>query len=323
MDISKRRKISIQRFSSKPNFYLRIWFPKTNTYSETLHVNHAIFYKYTDEEKNDFKAGHSVFLKDNGKEVKGLILATGSFEKMNFLENQLEEMADNHSATDDVLNKIHKTINEGSDYSSQDDDDDEPKRELEPVSKIRKTISQEKQKVLQLKKSFPAGNNDSAVTKRPHPNEENRSQTGTVLNKKDFVSNLMLAEMRVQTTLLKLIHEDMRELNKSLLHLREPDENIPRENATLNGLEGTFTLESLSAANPNIFARRLLKLRHTVEDLSNSILCPKGKTSRKPFKNEEVVVLQDALKKWFGSEFSWKAVVLSVNQFLRELKAKK
>ena len=152
--------------------------------------------------------------------------------------------------------------------------------------------------------------NDSLPKKGSRPKDEKKIESQS----SNFLTNLVLAEMRVQTTILNKILREQKELNKSLMHLREPDDGHPCENATYNGINGQFTLDSLGTTNPNIFARRFLKNRIEPEKLFSSILCPKGKTERTPISKAEVSLLEQALTKYFGVSYSWKSVVLTFSK---------
>lgn len=134
-------------------------------------------------------------------------------------------------------------------------------------------------------------------------------------------SQLILVELRVQTTVLKQLAFNIRELTKSLQSLTGgSDRNLPKIDKEFEGYEGPFMLSSISSQSPNVFARNFVRKRHPVEVLHNKILCPLGKTDKQALPEEDNKDLHEALISWFGSEYSWRSVTLSVNQFLREIK---
>ena len=134
-------------------------------------------------------------------------------------------------------------------------------------------------------------------------------------------SHLILAELRVQTMLLRNIDNNTKENNQILRSLRGDDqENLPMDDAVFQGVDGPFHLSSLCAINPNTFARDFLRKTYTKENLSKKILCPKGRSLREPFSEEETDKLRSALRCWFGENYNWCLVTASVNQSIRDLK---
>ena len=322
----KRKHLTEKGYPVKQNFFIRLWYTSTNTYSESIFINSAKLYKYTDLEKASICTGTVLTLKDSNTDVSAVVLCKGTFEQMEGLESLLEDLADGNCETDDVITKVSQKL--------KDTVSDKPVRQtnysddtdIEEVPEIR----MEQRKCFALKRSTehvrktsdrPEKTEGVSRTCRPAYNsKENEKKTS-----KDATptSHLILAELRVQSTILKSLVEEFRILNSSLKYLREVDVAIPKNNMTFDGYDGAFSLASIKSPNPNVFARNFLRKRFTKQQLSTMILCPRGKTTKTEFSEEEVEKLQTALSSWYGTEYSWKAVVMSVNQFLRETKGGK
>jgi len=306
------------KFLTKPVFFLRLWFTSTNTYSETVYVNSTQLYKYSNNEKANFSSGSVIKLRVNNEDVSAVILARGSFEDMERLSPQLEEMAALSYETDEVLRSIEKSVdtqklkhvekqNADTDSQSGADDDNE--------------ISKEKRKLELLKTPRMRGQSAGRSLQSSSSVEPPNLSTLTESTDKATTSQLILVELRVQTTVLKQLSSNMREMAKGLQSLTlGSDRNLPKNDKEFNGYEGPFTLSSISSTNPNVFARNFVRKIHPVEFLHNRILCPLGKTDKQALPEEDHKNLQDALNSWFGPDFSWRTVTLSVNQFLREIK---
>lgn len=305
----KRKHLTEKGYPLKQNFFMRLWYTSTNTYSESVFINSAKLYKYTDLEKASIGRGTVLTLKDGNTDVSALVLCKGTLEQMEGLENLLEELAEANYETDDVLAKVNQELKNAfydkPVQQEKDADDTDIENEIPE-------IETEKRKCFALRRSSEHVRKISVPEKKM---SKDTSPTPT--------SHLILAELRVQSTILKSLVEEFRQLNSSLKYLREVDVAIPKSNKTYDGHDGTsFTLASIKSSNPNVFARNFLRKRFTQEQLSNMILCPRGRTTKAEFSEEEIENLQSALSSWYGTEYSWKTVVLSVNQFLRETKGR-
>jgi hypothetical protein len=313
----KRKRASVPDANAKiQKFHIRLWFTTTNTYSESIYVNDAKLYKYSNEEKSSIKAGTVLSLKEGNDDITAVVLARGAFEKMEQLGPYLEELAKDRCATSEVLQKVSNRMT-SVDHESSENDTDEA---LEPASSA---VEREKAKLYSLKKTkgrvFSSPSSFDAASTVNCENKKNPDRLPKDTSTSP-TSHLILAEMRVQSTLLRSLNDEFRKLNQSLRFLRESGHDIPKEDAIYVGFDGPFSLSSISAPNANVFARNFIRKRFSSDELSSLILCPKGKTKRKSIEGKDCEDLHDALRKWFGHEFSWNSVTASVNQFLREAK---
>jgi len=322
----KRKYLTEKAYPVKQNFFMRLWYTSTNTYSESIFINSAKLYKYTDLEKASFCTGTVLTLKDSNKDVSAVVLCKGTFEQMERLESLLEDLAEANCETADVITKVSEKLKHSF--------NDKPTSQLIPnysddtdIENDVPEVRVEQRKYLALKRSTEHVRKPSNIPEKSE-SLSRRSAYNTKENEtktcKDTTptSHLVLAELRVQSTILKSLVEEFRILNSSLKYLRDADVMIPKSNMTFDGYDGTFTLASIKSPNPNIFARNFLRKRFTKQQLYNKILCPRGQSTRAAFAEEETEELQIALTSWYGTEYSWKSVVMSVNQFLREMKEK-
>lgn len=307
-----------------------------------------MFYKYTFEEKSVFQPGHVITVKEEGKSVNGVILAVGQYHRLESLEPVLEEMAKNQCRTQAVLQRVERELSvnnmvtrcESDVTGSEDMSSDEGRDRGDSFTASQSSqLRKEMTKVAQLFKSTshnaieigPRIDSDDLLIPETPPNPiksnhkanlstDKRSSNIKKVEASDMqLQQLMLAELRVQSTIMNNVLTELKDLNKSLSSYLGMESEYPKENATFNGLDGPFTLDSLESVVPTIFARRFLKQRLPLDVLSNSILCPKGKTDRTAISSSESKALQEALQKYFGTHYVWKAVVLSVNQMMRQL----
>lgn len=84
-------------------------------------------------------------------------------------------------------------------------------------------------------------------------------------------SQLILAELCVQTTVVKQLSTNQLELAKALKSKR-CDQIFPKVDKRFDGYRGPFMLSSISSPNPNIFARNFLRQLHPPSVLKNMIL---------------------------------------------------
>lgn len=356
MEEKRKRKIAPGKFREKLNFFMRLWFTTSNSYSDTIHVNNAKLYRYSDEEKSMFRSGTVLTLKDGNQEFGAIVLAKGTFQKMEQLTDHLEQMAETKCQTGEVLKTVSNLIEQGhpekSAQSNETDDATDEDLNQCPLSMSGDTqLQREKKKLFSLKRTKRMAPNTStysqiftssvpskesagyahSFSKEPGVDASSSISKGNAAvafsspysrspKENSSTSQLVLAELRVHSAVMRQLVDQFKELNQSLRYLRHADFEYPKEDATFDGFEGPFTLSSINASNPNVFARNFLRKKYPLTYLSNRILCPKGKSCRVEFTVHEVESLQRALRNWYGNEFSWKCVVLSVNQFLRDIK---
>lgn len=337
MDLpSKRRRIQANKFPVKQNFFLRLWFSSTNTYSETLHINNAQFYKYDDEEKSTFQNGTVVTLKEGNKEVSAIVLARGTYDRMEQLTSYLEGLADEHCHTGEVIRRIHLR---SQDQLSDSESNHETTKEKAKIDALRSAIHAKEDRHVQSDddtQSYHTSEDDEfnkenvCVKEVKPPHTLHRSKCHVSLRSKDKLtsegrrsaSHLILAELRLLTSLFRNLVDEFRNLNDRLRFLQdESDIELPKQDAIFNGHEGEFSLSSIQSQNPNIFARNFIRKKFSINDLSTQILCPRGRTERDSIRDEDVQDLKRAIQLWFGSAYSWRAIVSSVNQMLREIKS--
>lgn len=315
-------------------------------------MNSSVFNKYSEEEKNNFTVGQRVTVKDRNENVTAVILCRGSFEKMESLESDLEEMALSGYKTSDAVSRLEKILSkETSDTDIENDSNDEivkPKLKRQNAmpnpcriqnrgkpdsflnqifreSTSKQDSLQEKEITLEKKKISALTNQSVIQTTIFADKNGDRDKADKIEDLSGLRSalHLVVAELRLQTSVLKRLVDVSIDLNESLSYLKCSDiDDLPKESAVYQGIDGEFTLESLNSINPSIFARDFLRKSYHLSLLKTKILCPKGKTTKIPFSDAEVQKLQEALRKWYGHKYLWKVVVASVNQFLRDLKDK-
>ena len=230
----QRKRKAENKYPMKQNFLLRLWYTTTNTYSESMYVNNAQLYKYSDDQKAKFKCGTVITLKENNESISGVILARGTFEAMERLTPVLEDLANKGYDTDDVLCHIYRVNNAsgGSDYlaprpaernevhESVDADESLDESVETDVARERKWMklllsAKDRQNSLTCMTDdiviSKAVNNDRRL--KSHDSNENSS---TKQSDTKFTSNLISAELRVQTTILQHIDSKLSENNQLL-----------------------------------------------------------------------------------------------------------
>ena len=132
---SKKRPRKIRsKFTQASSFYMRLWYSKTNTYSETVFVNNSMFYKYSSEEKAAFRPGMFIKVKEANNDIKAIILCKGTFEAMEALEPYLEDMAEERVETSEVLKRIDDQYKKISAVESSSSDSDSLESDVSPPS---------------------------------------------------------------------------------------------------------------------------------------------------------------------------------------------
>lgn len=338
------------KFTEPPKFYLRLWYTQTNSYSETIHVNNAMLYRHSMESKHNLRKGSVISVRVNNEDINGVVLCRGTFEEMEALEPQLERFAEERYDTTDVLSKL-----EVGNENLHDEHSDPVVEPLEPIDIVKekkrirllKGVKVSRKSQDRLEHDFTCKPNTSfAIEEKQNPTVREGNISSDSTSSKSFhlkrkykpnsvfmdgersddsrsTSNLILAELRVQTTLLRSFDVRMRENNQLLHAIRGDEVELPKTDSVFEGIGGPFRLSSLCTANPSVFAREFLRKMYTLEDLSNKILCPKGKSIRKAFTDAEVAILHDALKSWFGEHYNWLMVRSSINQFIRDIKTER
>ena len=302
------RVVAGSKYQEKPNFFMRLWFTSTNTYSGTLHVNSAKLYRYSDVEKWEFRSGTVLTLKDGNESVGAVVLARGEWKQMEALNPHLETLADEKCDTGEVLRRVETIV---TNVQSTDTESVDSKHSETP--NVPSIVVSEQKKEAVLMRSLKK-------------NARNATSMSNNSSKDDSVptSHMILAEMRIHTSLLRSLNDQFRELNRLLrIQFKDYSNDTPKEDATYQGVDGPFTLSSIASSNPNVFARKFIRKSFTLQELAKMILCPKGKTNRTEFAVTDVERLQSALNHWYGNSYSWTTIVHSVNQFLREVKEEK
>lgn len=326
MNSQRKKYRAPSKYSESPKFYMRLWYTKTNTYSETLHVNNNVFYKYSLEEKAAFSRGTVLCIRQNNKDIHCVVLSLGTFQAMEALSGHLERFAEEQYDTNTVLGEMKKMAERRQSDTDVDFSDSEESSGNEEISReITKVNEMKAARKRPFSIDRQAGSSGVKMS-RYSLERQNCFNHGTVSSTKKTdkteksTSHLILAELRVQTTILRNIENYTKDSNQALRFLRGDDVTLPMDDAVFEGNDGPFRLSSLSGVNPNVFARDFLKKTYTKEVLSMKILCPKGRSAREPFSQNEIDNLRTALHSWFGENYNWCLVTASVNQYIRDLK---
>lgn len=273
-------------------------------------------------------------VRDGQVDVKAVVLARGNVEKMEPLETVLSKMAQEGANTSDISNAVDKRIHAlDMDEISSSDDEYVPLRSkgiIQKEKKLQKVLEYNFNSATSIPTTSMPSTSNSAITFPITSFSATSTPTGaTMASSSDKQAStdpfemtqllrLILAEMRVQTTLQRKILSINEEQKVALSLFKEEEQVIPAGDAEHDGIDGRFSLSSIKSENPCVFARNFMKKKYSKDYLTNKIMCPKGKTTRIAFPEGEVADLKTAVESWYGNTVNWKLVVASVNQFIRD-----
>lgn len=315
MDPVRRKRKAVSTLIGCDKRFVRLWFTKTNSYSPPVYINSPIFYKYNAAEKKEFQRGKTLFVKEGRTDIPAIILAVGEFEKLQDMDDILESLAEEGASTDTVVARIRSHQ-----YAQVEMDLDDTDKDPDWVSSSSSTASHqsleettifqmELNKVNALKKSVKgtSSTNCNQIPSAPVLGAESQSKrrmksystplsacqqigsssesvctSGTKLSDSGAsISHLLLAEMRLQTMILKRVLQMNENIHAQLVALNGVDTNdvIIDADRVIVAQDGTqFNIRELSSHNPSIFVRHFLRKKYETDFLKAHIIDPKGQT---------------------------------------------